>query len=297
MKLKDIKDVLTFAAFRPEPDDSSATWAKRFPKRRSVLINIGRDSVTWRGVEKNGELGESGQMDGDVKEIITDMAEEWKSMADDAWCSVSLNNRFMITLETNLSRKKGAAEAIRTNPRSALGSKAEKGKRYAVTHNPESNTSVLLAVDEDFVTQVEGAMKAVSLNVGRIACGPYAMLIDCTDQVDEARRNFKEDSPDQALGKVIMVVCCEGSVCAMTSSDEQWLELRSRTGLYTAEDTEPVMKILTPLIDNAGADAQIIFMGDATADPVKQTLEASLNGRRLSDVSQPDQLWSLLKQY
>ena len=297
MKVKDIKDVLTFAAFRPEPDDSTATWAKRFPKKRSVLLNFGRDSVSWRGVDKNGELGESGSLDGDFKEIITDMAEEWKSMADEGWCSVSLNNRFMITLETNLSRKKGTAESIRTNPKAALGSKAEKGKRYAVNHNPQSNTSVLLAVDEDFVTQIETAMKAVGLNVGRISCGPYAMLMDCIDQVGAARAQFKEESPDQALGKVIMVVCCEGSVCAMTTNDEQWLELRSRTSLYTENDVEPVMKILSPLVENAGSDAQIIFMGDPSAEPVKELIESSLNGRRFSDVSQPDQLWSLMKQY
>ena len=297
MKLKDIKDVLTFAAFRPEPDDSSAAWAKRFPKQRSLLLNIGRSSVSWRAIEKGGGLGESGSMDGEVKEIITDMAEEWKGMTDDGWCGVSLNNRFMITLETNLSRKKGAAETIRSNPKAALGSKAEKGKRYAVNHNPESNTSVLLAMDEDMVAQVESTMKAVGLNVGRIACGPFAMLMDCIDQVDEARRQFKADSPDQALGKVIMVVCCEGSVCAMTTNDDQWLELRSRTGLYTEDDVEPVMKILSPLVDSAGSDAQIIFMGDSGAEPVREMLESTLNGRRFSDVSQPDQLWSILKQY
>jgi len=296
MKLKDIKDVLTFAAFRPEPDDSSASWSKRFPKKRSALINIGRSTVSWRGVEKGGELGEGGTMDGDFKEIITDMAEEWKSLADEAWCGVSLNNRFMITLETNLSRKKGAAEAIRSNPKAALGSKAEKGKRYAVNHNPESNTSVLLAMDEDFVSQVEGTMKQANLNIGRISCGPFAMLMDCIDQVDEARRQFKEESPDKVLGKVLMVVCCEGSVVAMTTNDDQWLELRSRTGLYTAEDVEPVMKILNPLLENAGQEAQVIFMGDASAEPVKELLQGSLNGRRFSDVSQPDQLWTLMKQ-
>jgi len=297
MKLKDIKDVITFAAFRPEPDDSSASWAKRFPKRRSLLLNIGRAAVSWRGVDKGGELGEGGSMEGDVKEIINDMAEEWKSLTDEAWCGVSLNNRFMITLETNLSRKKGAAETIRSNPKAALGSKAEKGKRYAVSHNPESNTSVLLALDEDFVSTVEASMKAAGLNIGRIACGPFAMLMDCIDQVDEARRQFKAESPDQALGKVIMVVCCEGSVCAMTTNDDQWLELRSRTGLYTEADVDPVMKILSPLVDNSGEDAQIIFMGDATATPVRELLESSLSGRRFSDVSQPDQLWSLMKQY
>ena len=117
------------------------------------------------------------------------------------------------------------------------------------------------------------------------------------DQVGAARAQFKEESPDQALGKVIMVVCCEGSVCAMTTNDEQWLELRSRTSLYTENDVEPVMKILSPLVENAGSDAQIIFMGDPSAEPVKELIESSLNGRRFSDVSQPDQLWSLMKQY
>ncbi len=37
-------------------------------------------------------------MDGEFKEIITDMAEEWKGLTDEGWCGVSLNNRFMITL-------------------------------------------------------------------------------------------------------------------------------------------------------------------------------------------------------
>ena len=45
MKLKDVKDVLTFAAFRPEPDDSTAPWSKRFPRQRSLLLNFDQ---TWR---------------------------------------------------------------------------------------------------------------------------------------------------------------------------------------------------------------------------------------------------------
>ena len=72
----------------------------------------------------------------------------------------------------------------------------------------------------------------------------------------------------------------------MTMLSKQWV-VASR----------PEAEVLPDGLVVAGADAQVIFMGDATADPVKQLLESSLNGRRFSDVSQPDQLWSILKQY
>jgi hypothetical protein len=77
MKIKDIKDVLTYAAFRPEPDDGSAVWTKRFPKQRTLFLNVGRTTVSWIGMEKNGSFGESGQLDGDIKEIAQDMSDEW----------------------------------------------------------------------------------------------------------------------------------------------------------------------------------------------------------------------------
>ena len=297
MKLKDIKEVLNFAAFRPEPDDSAANWKKRFPKQRSLMLAIGRNKVNWVGVEKNGTLGETGELTGDIKEIAQDMAEEWKEMTEGGWCGISLNNRFMITLETNLTRKKGAEVLIRTNPKSALGSKAEKGKRYAVEHNQQSNTSVLLAVDEEFVKSTETILSQAGLNVARIACAPFLMLQDGIDQVSDAREKFKISNPDQSLGKIILVVCCDGSFCAMTQNEDQWSELRSRSGLYTSDNFEPVAKILQPLIDHAGDGAQIIFMADEIGTGLPEYLQNALPGIRVSDVTQPSQMWNLMKQY
>ena len=126
MKLKDLKDVLTFAAFLPESDDSTAAWSKRFPGKRTLLLNIGKDSTSWRVMDKKGVIGEAGKMEGPFKEVLTQMGEEWRSLADDGWCAVSLNSRFVISLEINLSRRQGVEEVLRTNPKAALGAKAVK---------------------------------------------------------------------------------------------------------------------------------------------------------------------------
>jgi hypothetical protein len=296
MKLKDIKEVLNFAAFRPEPDDGGAQWQKRFPKQRSLLLSIGRNKVSWVGVEKNGTLGETGELTGEIKDIAQDMAEEWKSMTEGGWCSVALNNRFMISLETNLTRKKGSEILIRTNPKAALGSKAEKGKRYAVEHNQQSNSSVLLSVDEEFVKSVEAALNPVGLNIARVACAPFVMLQDGIDQVTAAREQFKVSNAGQSLGKMILVVCCDGSFSALTQNEDQWSELRSRSGLYTPDNLEPVSKILQPLVDHAGANAQIIFMADEVGTGLSEYLQSALPNIRISDVTQPSQMWNILKQ-
>ncbi len=295
MKLKDVKDVLTFAAFRPEPDDSSAPWSKRFPRQRSLLINLNRDGVSWVGVEKGGAIGESGNLAGDLKELVTDMAEEWRGMTDDGWCAISVNHRFVISLESNLTRKKGAEELIRTNPKAALGSKAERGKRYAVKHNPESNTSVLLAVDEEYVKQVEQIFDGAGLKVGRVCCGVFAMFSDAVDQMAEAREQYLKANPEEPLGKIVIVACCEGSVCVMTTDEERWVELRSRSGLYTQEDLEPVLKIIMPLVENAGG-AQLVFTSDYGGVAVKEMLTSALPNTKVSDISQADGLWGMLKE-
>ncbi len=298
MKLKDITDVLTFASFRPEPDDPSAAWSKRFPKQRSLLLNFSRDTITWQGLEKGGQLGESGSIPaaGDLKEIVTEMADEWLSLTDEGWCGVSINHRFVISLDANLTRKKGTEELIRTNPKAALGAKAERGKRYAVKHNPESNTSVLLAVDEEYVKQIETVLDGAGLKIGRISCGIYAMFSDAVDQMAEAREQYMKSSPNTPLGKIVIVASCEGSICVMTTDEERWVELRSRSGLYAEDDLEPVMKIIRPLVDNAGAGAQLVLASDSGGAAVKELLISSLPNTKISDISMPEGLWTLLKE-
>ncbi len=294
MTLKDVKDVITFAAFRPEPDDPIAPWSKRFPRQRSLLLNLSRDGVSWAGVEKGGVIGETGNLTGDFKELATDMAEEWRGLTDDGWCAVSVNQRFVVSLEANLTRKKGVEELIRTNPKAALGSKAERGKRYAVKHNPESNSSVLMAVDEEYVKLIEQTLDSLGLKVGRVCCGVYAMFSDAIDQMVEAREQYTKGNPEEPLGKIVIVACCEGSVCVMTTDEARWSGLRSRSGLYTEDDLEPVLKIIMPLVENASG-AQVVFTSDASGAAVKEMLVSALPNNRISDISQADGLWGMLK--
>ncbi|MEM9481407.1 MAG: hypothetical protein AAGA58_17290 [Verrucomicrobiota bacterium] len=296
MTTKDIKDVLTYAAFRPEPDDPTAPWKKRFPKNKSLLLNINRDSISWVDVEKNGMIGEASAIDGDLKELAQDLATEWKGLTEDSWCGISINSRYMITLESNLTRKQGSEEMIRTNPRSVLGAKAEKGKRYSVEHNPRSNSSILLSVDEDMIKSVESALSSAGMKVGRIACGPYAMLLDCVDQVETARAQLEKGGTGENIGKLIVVVCCQGSICALTMQDDNWKELRSRSGLYKNDDYEPIVKVLKPLIEHVGEGAQMIFMGDEANTGLPDFLQQVVPGMRFSDVTQPNQLWKILSE-
>ena len=58
MKLKDLKDVLTFRSFRPEPDDSSSPWGKRFVRENTLALNIGRRRVSWSRQTENSAGGD-----------------------------------------------------------------------------------------------------------------------------------------------------------------------------------------------------------------------------------------------
>ena len=68
MLLDDIKSVLTFAAFRPDADDSETPMNKRFEGRKLLAINISRNMVTWRGFGRRGKLDAVGEQDGEPGE-------------------------------------------------------------------------------------------------------------------------------------------------------------------------------------------------------------------------------------
>ena len=104
MELKDIKDVLTFAAFRPEADNPKFAWPHRFPKKKSVLNNISRGHVSWAILNKKGKVDDVGEADGEFVEVAAQMSDYWLSNTEDGWVGISLNNRFIISLEHNLSR-------------------------------------------------------------------------------------------------------------------------------------------------------------------------------------------------
>ena len=202
-----------------------------------------------------------------------------------------VGTRYVISLEANLSRRKGNEEQIRTNPKGALGAKAEKGKRYGVRHNAESNTSVLLAVEEDAIKRIETGMKEAGLQVGRISCGTFVLMSDLIDQVADARRTQLESNPEAELGTIVMVVCCNGSVCAVTQQGDQWVELRSRPDIYEGGEMEPALDIVMPLIENAGAGAHVVFMNDETGSPFPALLQQKAPHVRVSDVTVENQLW------
>lgn len=293
MKLKDIKDVLTFEAFHPEPDDSTAAWVRRFPKKRTLLLNISRRKITARLLEKNGTLGDPMVHEGEYKDVLLQMGPEWKDMTDGGWCAVSINSRFVVSLEANLSRRKGIEELLRTNPKAALGAKAERGKRYVLTHNPESNTSLLLACEEEPIVKLEAALRENGLQPGRICVGIYAQMLELLDQVREARRVHLAANPDAKTGTILMVACCDGSLCALVQQEEQWVKLRSRTDLYT-DDFTPAVELLQPMIEEAGSDVHVLYMGESDRSGFVEAFQAAHGGVRISDVSVPNQLWNLV---
>lgn len=174
--LEQVKAVLNFSAFRPEPDDPSAAWKSRFPKKTTALLHFGRNSLDYCLMGPEGAVSPGEQKQGDYKEVLKDLGPAIKSTTHDGWCVVSLDTRYVISIETNLSRKKGSEEALKKDPRSVLHARYEKGKRYAVTHNPETNTSLLLTVDEENIKKVEGACKEQQLKVGRMCCGAWVLL-------------------------------------------------------------------------------------------------------------------------
>ena len=288
MKGADILSILNFSAFRPEPDDPSAVWRKRFPGQRSVLMNLGRSSASWRGVQRNGKLGEGDSMAGELKDILGERSFQIKELADNGWCSVSLNTRYVISLEANLSRRPGSEEIIKSNPRSVLGARYERGKRYSVTHNPETNSSILLACDEEHIRKVETVLREPGLQVGRIACGTYVLLRHALGQTNITKSGEKPTC-------FFYVVCCQGSVCALVQDNDRWTELRSRTDVYEGA-ASPILELLNPFKARLPQEADIILVCDNPIAQLPESLSALFDGRKVVDLTQPDLFWNLLAQ-
>jgi hypothetical protein len=288
MKLKDIKDVLTFAAFRPEPDDGSATWLRRFPNRRTLLLNVGKAKTSWRALARGGRLQDGGMQRGDFKEIAAGMGPEWKHLTDDGWCSVSINSRYIISLEGNLPRKEGIEDIMRTTPRAALGSKFERNKRYALTSNPEHATSIVLSCDEEVIKKVETTLAEAGLKTGRICCGTYTMLRRAIEHVNDG------SAPKDASNRTILyVICCEGSLCILTQAGDVWSELRSRSDFYD-EDITPVLELLGGARRGDASPAEVVIACDSERADLVDAISKQFDGAKISNITQPDHLWALL---
>ena len=223
MELKDIKEVLTFAAFRPEADNPKFTWPQRFPKRKSVLVNISRGHVSWCYLNKKGQIEDIGEADGEFAEIAGQMADNWASHTEDGWIGVSLNNRFIISLEHNLSRKKGWQEELRQSPKSILGTKYDRTKRYALHHSPETSASLMMACDDSIIKTIEETMRTRNLRSGRICVGLFAMLRPFIDAAEPSTRVLlMEDRNNGEFTKNYLSLFENLNVTDVTEEDALW---------------------------------------------------------------------------
>lgn len=286
--LDQVKAVLNFSAFRPEPDDSAASWKNRFPKKTTALIHIGRNSVSYCLVDPAGGVLPGEQKQGDYKDVFKELGPAIKSASHDGWCCISLDTRYVISIETNLSRKKGSEEALRKDPRSVLHTRYEKGKRYSVTHNPETNSSLLLTLDEENIKKVEGLCKEQQLKVGRICCGTWVLLRHAL-----AATNLKKGSEEPV--SALYVVCCRGSVCALLQEKDNWMELRSRPDLFW-EDSQPLLELLGPFGERLSPGAQIVLACDEPVEGLAEKISGLFAGHSLNDLAEPGLLASILFQ-
>jgi len=274
-----VKAVLNFSAFRPEPDDPAATWRSRFGGRSSVLLHTGRNSLALSVWSGKGASESMEAKQGDLKELFVELAPLIKDAAHDAWCSVSLDTRYVISIESNLSRKKGSEEALKKDPRSVLHARYEKGKRYAATHNPETNSSLLLTVDEEHVKKIETLCRENKIKVGRIFCGTYALLRHALSEV-----NTKKGS--EAPVSAFFLACCGGSVCALVQDKDNWIELRSRPDVYTGE-LEPLVDLIKPFAERVPPDAPLVVACDEPIPGLDGQLAEIFPGHPLNDLTKP----------
>ncbi len=299
MQLAHIKNLLTFAAFRPEPADPAASWGQRFANQKTLLLNVNRNTVTWQIMLKGSQTGESGVETGSFSDVLQVMADDWLNMTDEGWTSVSLNNRFILSLESNLSRKKGYEELLRTNPKAVLGSKYERGKTYAVQHHPETNSSLLLACEESQIKDTQEALKKAGLKTGRISCGLFAILTEVLYRLHQSANQDKEEDNEESTESGIpkdylVIACCEGSVCILKQREGQWTELRSRSAFYEPGDLSALGQILQPMLNDWDPQAPMLFVNDNQDPNSLEQLKQMLPNYPINDVSIEDHLWSVI---
>jgi len=286
MLLDEIKSVLTFAAFKPERDDANVAWAKRYEGRKSLLINVGRSQTSWRSISKKGRFDEGGVMEGEFSDIAPQRADEWRQMAEGGWCCVSINNRFIITLENNMMRGDNVTDLMRTNPRAVLGPKYDRGKRYAMCHHPETTASMLLACEESMVKTTEDVLKNIGLRTGRVCCGLFALMEHAVDQVYSAQR--AAPSTDSAL-----IAACEGSIAVLIQQEGQWKELRCRSGMGP-DAVETSLQIITPLVQKLPQGCPVHFVSDGQDLKFRTEIMAHLEKVGAVDMTQDDLLWRVI---
>lgn len=284
--LDDIKGVLSFAAFRPDPDDPDIAWAKRYNSRRSLLLNISRTHTSWRSINKRGKLQEGGAQEGDFTEVMPARAEEWRTLTEGGWVNVSLNHRFIISLENNLSRRENYRDLLRTNPKAVLGAKFDRGKRYALFHHPDTTASLLMACDDAAVKVTEDALRANGLKAGRICCGLFALLENKLSEI------YRSGRPE-AGGSFLLIATCEGSIAALVQQDGQWTDLRCRSGVGT-DGVDAMLQIIAPMVQKVAQGTPVYYVHDANDEKFSRAMMEQIQQIGGRDISGPDQLWDCM---
>jgi hypothetical protein len=286
MLLDELKSVLSFSAFRPDADDPNLSWSRRFEGRKTLFLNVSRSQTSWRSMNRKGVFEETGMQDGEFADIAPQRGEEWRNLADGGWVCISLNNRFIISLENNLMRGDNCVHLLRTNPRAVLGPKFDRGKRYAICHHPETTASMLLACEEAQVKVVEDLLKTVGLRPARVCCGLFAMMEYAIHSIYEVQRG---SSP----GSFVLVGACEGSVAALAQQDGQWKDLRCRSGLGM-EAVETALQIISPLVAKAPPGTPVYFISEGQDPKFRQELMTQLEKVGARDLTQEDLLWRVI---
>jgi hypothetical protein len=289
MLLDEIKSVLSFAAFKSDPDDSAVPWAKRYEGRKSLLLNVSRGSVSWRSVNKRGRFEEGGMQEEEFADAAPQRSEEWRGMVENGWCSVSVNHRFIISLENNLMRGDNCVSLLRTNPRAVLGPKYDRGKRYAICHHPETTASLLLAVEESLVKVTEDVLKSVGLRPGRVCCGLFAMLEHAIGSIFKA-------SAGGTPSDFVLIAACEGSLAVLVQQEGQWKDVRCRSGLGP-EAVETALQIISPLVSKVPEGSPIYFVGDGHDNKFRTELMLHLEKVAATDLTQDDLLWTIIGEH
>jgi len=285
MELRDLRDVLTFAAFRPEADNPRFAWPQRFPKRKSVIVNISRGHVSWCCLNRKGEVDEIGEADGDFPEIAAQMSDHWNDNTEDGWIGVSVNNRFIISLEHNLSRKKGWQEELRQNPKSVLGTKHDRSKRYALHHNHETSASLLMACDDSMIKTIEETLRNQELRPARLCVGLFAMTANLLHRVAA--------DPGLRAQDLIIVTWLDHSLCVLRQKGGQWQDLRCRSGL-PPHDESAVLHMVRPFIEAAAPSTRVMLMEDHKSGEFSRSYLHLFGNMHVTDVTEDHNLWNIL---
>jgi hypothetical protein len=287
--IKYIKGLLDFSAFRPEPDDPEAAWKNRFPGKTTVLLNVGRASLGFSVIDAKGKVKFSDRRRGELRDLFVDFLPVVRENATEGWCAVSLDTRYVISIETNLSRKQGSELALKKDPRSVLHGRYERGKLYAITHNPETNSSLLLSYDSEFINKTEFSLKERGLKMGRLLCGTYVLLRHALSET-----NMKKGAQDQV--SALFIAICSGSVCALLQEKDNWVEIRSRPDVFF-DDLQPLLDLLSPFAERLPAEAPVVLVCDEPVHGLPEKMTGLFSGHPIKDLTEEGLLAELVYQH